>query len=93
MIYSQVGSDVLRPDVIPQHVVVRIGDCYLDGDGAWTEKQLLEHWEKKEGLLYPELRPANIAELEEIGIECPIGHLKDLIQGLERTFGSGFSIS
>jgi hypothetical protein len=87
-VYSEVGSDVLRPDRIPQHVVLRIGDCFLDGDGASTEKQLLDRWEKVEGLRDPELRPANIAELEELMMECPVGPLKDLKRGLEQTFGA-----
>lgn len=87
-IYSEVGSDVLRPDVIPQHVVVRIGDCYLDGDGASNEGELLERWEKVEQLRYPELRPANVKELEELMIECPVGPKMDLVRALEERFGS-----
>jgi hypothetical protein len=69
--------------------VLRIGDCFLDGDGASTEKQLLDRWEKIEGLRDPELRPADVEELEELMIECPIGPLKDLKRGLEQTFGPG----
>ena len=75
---------------IPQHVVLRIGDCFLDGDGASTEKQLLDRWEKIESLRDPELRPADIAELEELMMECPIGPMKDLKRGLEQTFGASF---
>jgi hypothetical protein len=89
-IYSEVGSDVLRPDVIPQHVVVRIGNCYLDGNGAWTEKQLLDYWETKEGLRYPELRPMNVEDLEEAALECPVEFLKELVKAIDLVFSPGF---
>jgi hypothetical protein len=89
-IYSTVGSDVLSPDRIPQHVVVRIDGCYLDGDGASTEKQLLERWEKVEGLIDPELKPVKVKELESVGIQCPVSPVRDLAKALDRTFRNAF---
>lgn len=32
--------DIWQPD----HVVVRAGEWYLDGDGAWEEKEILAHY-------------------------------------------------
>lgn len=34
----------------PEHVVVRMGDVYLDGDGASTEEELLRRWRTEENL-------------------------------------------
>ena len=92
-IYSEIGSDILDPNIIPQHLVVKVGDCFLDGDGASTEKQLLERWEKEEGLRYPELRPASIKDLKEVMIECPVGPTKDLAKALQQTFGTPYYLS
>jgi hypothetical protein len=89
-VYSEVGSDVLHPDIIPQHVVVKIGDCFLDGDGASNEAQLLKRWGEVEGLIYPELRPVKIEELESVGIECPVGVVRDLVKALDHTFRNAF---
>lgn len=32
------------------HTAIRIGDCYLDADGASTEKQLLKRWKTKKNV-------------------------------------------
>jgi hypothetical protein len=32
----------------PEHVVVRLGDVYLDGDGISTEEELLHRWRTEE---------------------------------------------
>jgi hypothetical protein len=89
-IYSEIGSDILDPNIIPQHVVVKVGNCFLDGDGASNEKELLERWETKEGLRYPELRPAKTEDLDEVIIECPIDAVKDLVKALDHTFRNAF---
>lgn len=92
-IYSTVGSDVLHPDEIPQHVVVQVGvGCYLDGNGASTEPQLLRYWASVEGLINPELRPANAADLVAVGIQCPSDRTRDLVDELSRAFGPGNAI-
>lgn len=86
-IYSEIGSDILDPNIIPQHLVVRIGNCFLDGDGASSEKELLYRWETKEGLRYPKLRSARAEDLAEVMIECPIDAVRDLVRALDQTFG------
>jgi len=89
-IYSEIGSDIREPNIIPQHLVVKVGDCFLDGDGASNEKELLDRWENDEGLRYPELRPAKIEDLDEVMIECPAAEVKELVKALDRTFKNGF---
>jgi hypothetical protein len=69
------------------HVVVRVGDCYLDGDGASNKEELLVHWEKEELLRKPFLKRFRA---EEAGvIECPVGAVRELVSALEATFGPG----
>lgn len=75
---------------MPQHVVVRIGGyggCYLDGDGASTEKALLSRWVNEEGLIEPEISTFIPEELDAYEIQCPVGPMKDLARALYRRFG------
>lgn len=76
---------------MPQHVVVKVGHCYLDGDGASTEDQLLHRWATQERLEDPEIEPEppDIGELETSGIECPAGPVHDMVDALYRKFGPG----
>lgn len=68
-----------------QHVVVKVGACYLDGDGASTKKELLDRWEKDEHLSDLTLKPFVAEEADEI--QCPIGAVRDLVRELIRSFG------
>jgi hypothetical protein len=87
-IYSWMDSD-FHAGKMPQHVVVKVGDCYLDGDGASSKEQLLYRWYAEEGLQEPELFPVNVEELEAVDIPCPIGPMKDLRKALFEKFGPG----
>lgn len=91
VIYSFTDSEYFA-DKMPQHVVVKIGNCYLDGDGASTEHALLSRWINKEGLAEPELRPMDVEKLETAGIECPIGPVRDVVRELNRRFGPGSAL-
>lgn len=86
------SSSLWDSTTFPQHVVVKVGECFLDGDGASTEQQLLHRWVTEERVLNPGLKPFILEEAEEYGIECPIGALRDLARGLSRTFGSGDAV-
>lgn len=74
-------------DKIPQHVVVRVADCYLDGDGASSEKELFLRWLNIENLIEPELVDADPEHLSAFDIQCPAGAVKDLSEALYRKFG------
>jgi hypothetical protein len=87
-IYSWMDSEFFNTKM-PQHVVVKIGDCYLDGDGASSEEELLKRWYVEEGLQEPELAPINVEELEAVSIQCPVGPMKDLRKALAERFGAG----
>ena len=91
VIYSTV-NDKYFSGKMPQHVVLKIGNCYLDGDGASSEQALLSRWINKEGLADPELRPIDVDELDEVGIECPIGPVRDVVRELNRHFGPGSAL-
>jgi hypothetical protein len=69
------------------HVVIRVGNCYLDGDGASTERELLKRWENEELVPKPYLRPFRPEEAQNI--ECPVGPGKALVVALEEEFGPG----
>ena len=69
-----------------QHLVVRVRNCYFDGDGAASKAELLKLWREDEGLYKPYLRRF---QTEEIGaIECPFDSIRDLFNALEEEFGS-----
>jgi hypothetical protein len=70
-----------------QHVVLRVKDCYLDGDGASSREELLQRWEREEFSVKPFLKRFVAEEASEI--ECPIGAVRDLVKALNATFGPG----
>lgn len=70
-----------------QHVVVSIGDFYLDGDGLSSQAALLRRWRDQEGIQRPRLmrfRPE-----EALGIECPVDRVYKVQDALHEHFGSG----
>jgi hypothetical protein len=59
-------EDELSPEPIQQHVVVKVGDQYVDSDGIHTAQQLLNKMIKYEGLVKPTLAPFNPKTAGEI---------------------------
>lgn len=51
-----------------QHVVARLGDTYLDGDGVSSANTLLERWERLERIAAPTLTSFEVGEAETAGI-------------------------
>jgi hypothetical protein len=66
------------------HALVKVGDCFLDVQGAWTEREVNKTWRT-----YPEpiLRPAE--EEDEVGPSCSIRTVNRLVKRLEKAFGPG----
>ena len=73
----------------PYHAVIRVGDdCFLDVEGAWTEKQVLKWWAPGTGWPYVGLRPVAV---DEEGV-CSPYDVKDVVRALETTFGPGAAV-
>lgn len=77
-----------------QHVVVKVGHCFLDGDGASSEEMLLRRWRDKERIERPFLKEFRI---EETGrgssrIECPARAVRSLTEHLRAVFGDGHHV-
>lgn len=75
--YTLVGNG------IPQHVVLKMGNYYLDADGISTEKALIARWMKYEHLETPYLRPFHPFDIPEsprdlILVDLVYKHLKGL---------------
>jgi hypothetical protein len=68
--YVLVGSRG-TPNAQVQHVLVRVGDHYLDGDGASTEATLLRRWGTLEGVSRARLVPDPDARLADQATEIP----------------------
>lgn len=58
-LYTLVGNG------IAQHVLLKMGNYYLDADGISTEKALIVRWIKFEGLKTPYLRPFHPFDVPE----------------------------
>ena len=66
------------------HVVIRIGDCYIDADGAWTRDGLLREWSRSGRKLV--LRPFD--EKKDVrSMECPLHSVSALYQALMDEYG------
>ncbi len=50
-------EDEFSPEPIQQHVVVKVGDSYLDSDGVHTAAQMVNKMVRYEGLQNPKLAP------------------------------------
>jgi len=75
---------------IPQHVVVRVGDVYLDGDGASSAWRLVQRWEKLEWMDVTDIVPFS-KDLQRVGrsqgIPCAAGTVDRLVDEITKKFG------
>lgn len=75
-----------------EHFVVRIGNAYVDSDGAYSGAGIVAKFEELEGLSVV-LRKANqklwgqVSEEGDTGIVCPVGAVEDLIAMLDAAVG------
>jgi hypothetical protein len=70
-----------RLDIV-SHVAVKVGDCFLDGFGAWTEKELMRQWHPKSDA---RLEPYDYERRQ--GLHCPPGLVDVYYRKLVRFFG------
>lgn len=78
-----------RGDDEVEHVVVKVGSCYLDGDGAWDKLGLLTFY-KEEGIKHPYL--GEFRQEEASRIDCSYQAVEALMAHLEEEFGPGPSM-
>lgn len=75
-LFAMTDPGIQKPfDKHAQHVVVKIGSYYLDGDGAQTKDELVERWE------YNHSRPALFMPLEDTitkDINCSLRAVNDI---------------
>lgn len=55
---------------LPQHVVLKLGNFYLDGNGLYTEKELLSWWEDLEQFVDLSIKPFSEKEAISYSIHC-----------------------
>lgn len=71
------------------HVVVKVGECYLDGEHVFSEERLLRYWEEDqevEEILLKKFHPSGAKAMD---IPCPARIVRDLVRGLQGKFGDG----
>lgn len=84
------GSD-WGPQV--SHVVVRVGHCFLDGDGAWTGAELVRSEEEmRRAWTDLEVGMDSFDPVRALGLVCPVRAVQDVVAGLEREFGDGVRV-
>ena len=67
----------------PEHIAVKLGEMYLDGDGASTEASLIDRWRREEGLGNPVIAPYNAPDAKRAGFVLP-KPTKDLVTFINR---------
>jgi hypothetical protein len=59
------GSTRTSDHVQGQHVLLKKGDRYIDADGVSSEQEILNRWQKEEGIIDPALRPYQDGDVPE----------------------------
>lgn len=86
------GRDLHKDDMVrPQHVVVKIGDFYIDGNGLFTRDELIE-WFKKDDFVHVSLRPFDPVEAGMCSIHCNQKDKRRLVKDFDAEFGDGQEI-
>lgn len=75
----------------PVHVLLKVGDCYVDADGASTEEELVQRWRTQEMIEGARVGPFDPAQAGEI--DCPTKPVQRLVAALRRRFGPGGAVA
>lgn len=79
------------PGYIPGHIVVKIGNCFLDGTGVSSKAELLARWmQRAPGIPY--LAPVSPKSARRAAVWCDRHLVGQLVEALERTFGPGENV-
>lgn len=91
-----VGRDLHKVDrglpVLPQHVVVQVGQFYIDGNGLFTKDELIE-WFKGEGFVQISLKSFDPVEAADYSIHCVQKDKRLILRDLELEFGDGDEVA
>ncbi len=80
------GANILH------HVVVRLGDCFIDANGIFTEEEMLRFWAEEEGLVEPRLRPFSKQQAIAFQLDCPRDVVERLTKALEEDYGPWMAV-
>lgn len=69
---------------VPQHVVLKIGNFYIDGNGIYTANELLEWWRDIELYRSLSMRPFDSEEAGRLSIHCKSVMREQLVADFER---------
>lgn len=87
-----VGRDLRKVDrglpVLPQHVVVQVGEFYIDGNGLFIKDELIE-WFKRDDFIQVSLKPFDPVDAESYSIHCSQRDKRLILRDLDLEFGNG----
>lgn len=87
------GTDFQRPHLgpVPQHVIVKIGDFYLDCSGLFTKAELFQWWTDYERYSDVSLKPFSASEALSLSVHCDTGKHRRLVTDLEKYLSPYFN--
>lgn len=68
----------------PQHVMTRLGDFYLDGNGIYTKSELFQWWRDHEQFSELSLKPFDPDEARRLSVWCPANQHERLLRDLNK---------
>lgn len=69
---------------VPQHVVLKIGNFYIDGNGIYTARELLDWWRDVENFKSLSLKPFSSEEAARLSVHCQMGMRERLIRDFQK---------
>lgn len=88
-----VGRDLHKDDLaVPQHVVLMVGDFYVDGNGLYTRGELTEFF-KRDDFVQVSLKPFDPVEAGTLSVHCNRKNLRKLVEDLDAEFGDGREVA
>jgi hypothetical protein len=61
-LFALYSWDEVEKEMQPQHIMLRVGDWYLDGNGVSNFDRLVTHWQTIEQLEVGEVAPISLGE-------------------------------
>jgi len=84
-----IGRDLHKDDsTLPQHVILKVGDFYIDGNGLYTKEELIEFFEEDD-FVQVSVKPFDPEEASELSVHCDLRKKKRLISDFHAEFGDG----
>lgn len=77
--------------ILPQHVIVKVGEFYIDGNGLFTRQEIAD-WFKRQDFAHISMRTFDPVEAGRCSIHCEPWKRRQLIRDFEKEFGDGREI-